>query len=261
MKDLYQILGVDRSASQEDIKRAFRRLASQHHPDKGGDKERFQEIQQAYAVLGDEAKRREYDNPPQQGIHFNFGGGGPFDFDAIFDVFGTRLRPRQQQRPRYARMSLWIGLRDVVQGGRRPVGVATQHGTATVEIEIPPAIEDGNTIQYHNLAPGGGDLLVTFRIQPHPVWQRQGLDLVMEEYVIIWDLILGCDLLVVDILDNQLSVRIPPGTQPGSTLRLRNRGLRDQHNNTGDILVRVQARLPNNMSEELTSAIKRETGH
>lgn len=257
MKDLYQVLGVDRSASQDDIKRAFRRLASQHHPDKGGDKERFQDIQQAYAVLGDEAKRREYDNPPQS-VHFNFGGGNPFDFDAIFDAFGTRLRPRQ--RPRFARMSLWISLRDVIQGGRRPVSVATAQGTSMVEIEIPPAIDDGNTIQYHNLAPGGGDLLVTFRIQPHARWQRQGLDLISEELVSVWDLILGCDLMIIDALDNQLSIKVPAGTQPGSSLRLRGRGLRDQHGKQGDLLVRVQGRLPQTISEQLTSEIKRETG-
>ena len=83
MQDYYQILGVDRSATDEDIKRAYRRLASQHHPDKGGDKERFQEIQQAYSVLSDPSQRQLYDNP---GIRINRGPGPGFDLNTKIDV-------------------------------------------------------------------------------------------------------------------------------------------------------------------------------
>ena len=100
MTDHYAKLGVARNATQDEIKRAFRRLASQHHPDKGGDTKKFQEIQAAYDVLGDTAKRSQYDSPQPQ---FSGLGGGPnfnanFDFNTIFDMFGARFQPPQAQR-------------------------------------------------------------------------------------------------------------------------------------------------------------------
>lgn len=140
------------------------------------------------------------------------------------------------------------------------VSVASPHGTSAVEIEIPPGIDDGNTIQYANVAPGGGDLLITFRLQPDARWQRQGLDLLYEETVIIWDLVIGCEIMLVDLLGNQLSVSVPARTNPGSVLRLRGRGVTDRNGRSGDLLIRLLGRMPQQISEELTSAIKRETG-
>ena len=91
MTNHYQTLGVDRNAGPDEIKRAYRKLASQHHPDKGGDKVKFQEIQSAYSILGDDQKRAEDDNPMSRMNGFNFqsnGGGGNFNFESIFDIFG-----------------------------------------------------------------------------------------------------------------------------------------------------------------------------
>ena len=259
MKNHYQTLGVEKNASPEEIKRAYRKLAGQHHPDKGGDTHLFQEIQAAYDVLGDANRRAEYDNPAMGGVHFGPGfAGQPFNFDTIFDIFGTRFQHsgfQQQQRPQ-ARMTLWITLTDVAQGGRRTVNVGTQAGTQTVEIEIPEGIEDGDSVQYPGLAPGGADLIIQYRIHAHPGWQRQGLNLIAEQAVNIWDCVLGADINIRDIQGNQLSLSIPARTNPGTMLRLRGRGLRHRQGSVGDLIVRVNATIPQDIDPDIIAVLE-----
>lgn len=256
MKDYYKTLGVERSASADEIKRAYRKLASQHHPDRGGDTAKFQEIEEAYRTLGDVEKRAAYDNPQAHFGGFNFQGGAPFDFDSIFDIFGARFNQGGPRRMS-ARMSLWITLQDVASGGTRTVSIGTQSGTQTVEIEIPAGIDDGDTVQYPGLAPGGGDLIITYRIHPNPRWQRQGSTLITDSVVMVWDLIIGTQLEITDILGNKIMVTVPPGTQPGTMLRVRGRGLRQRMSPAGDLLVRIQARIPENIPQDIIDAIKK----
>jgi DnaJ-class molecular chaperone len=257
MKNYYEILGVAREASPDEIKRAYRRLASQHHPDKGGDKARFQEIQSAYDALSDPQRRAAHDNPSPfgpQGFSFSTNGAG-FNFENIFNTFGAQFHHPHQQRTQQARMSLWITLQDVAEGGRKTISVGSHQGNVTVEIEIPLNINDGDTVQYPKTGPMGMDLLITFRVHPNPRWERQGASLITEEAVSIWDLILGAEIPIRDILGNILSITVPPGTQPGTTFRLRERGLRQRSGPSGDMFVRVQARIPKNIPESLLDAI------
>ena len=214
MTDHYQTLGVDRNATPDQIKRAYRKLASQHHPDKGGDKARFQEVQAAYDTLGDEQKRAEYNNPRPQGFGFQHPGQGPggFDFQTIFDVFGTRFQ-HPHQRANRAQMTLWITLNDVAVAGRKTISVGTPQGTQVIEIDIPTNIDDGDSVQYAGVGPGGIDLVITFRIHPNPKWQRQGPNLTVDQDISVWDLILGKDIMVQDILGNQFTLTVPPRTQ------------------------------------------------
>ena len=257
-QDHYSILGVGKDAGQDDIKRAYRKLASQHHPDKGGDTARFQEIQTAYEVLGDTQKRQQYDNPQPQGFHFNFGHGGP-DINSIFgQMFGHGFAQQQQRSaPNFVRMSLWITLHDVALGGKRPVAVGTPRGQTTIEVEIPLGIGDGDNVQYQGLAPGGQDLVIQYRIHPDPVWQREGLNLTTEVVVDIWQMILGGELKVNTITGSELAAHIPARTQPRTTLRLRRQGLRDRAGNQGDLMVRVMPRIPENIHPELIEAIEK----
>lgn len=259
MKDYYQILGIEKSASAEDIKRAYRRLASQHHPDRGGDTAQFQEIQEAYSVLSDEQKRAEYDNPRQR-VHVNMSPGG-FDFDSIFQMFGAQFRPQQQTS---TRLNLWIGLEDVARGGNRPVSLHVGTTVSTVEITIPTGIDDGDTIRYAGLAPGGVDLVVTFRITPSPRWHREGRNITTDIDLPIWDLLLGTQASLQDLTGSTLILTVPPRTNPGTMLRLRGRGLPAsslpgrQGGRPGDLFVRVQACWPDTVSESLLSAIRAE---
>lgn len=228
----------------------------QHHPDRGGDQNRFQEIQQAYEVLADPARRAQYDQPQQQHININWGGQG---FHDIFDMFRRQAfgeSGHQTQRRGHVRMDLWISLEDAARGGGRTVTIGTNVGVNAVNIDIPLAINDGDHVQYSGIAPGGQDLVVTYRIQPHATWQRSGLDLTTTREVIVWDLILGGDIKLVDIHGAELTARIPPKTQPGTRLRLRERGLRTAQGQCGDILLQVQARLPDNIPDQLLAAIR-----
>jgi DnaJ-class molecular chaperone len=253
MTNYYQTLGVDRDATPDAIKKAYRRLASQYHPDRdGGDKNKFQEVEEAYRILSDPQKRAQHDNSPNP-----FGGMGAqgFNFESIFDIFGTRFQHQHQQRMQQARMSLWITLQDVAKGGRKTISVGSQAGNITVEIEIPLGINDGDTVQYPKTGPMGMDLLITFRIHPNPQWERQGHNLITEHAVSVWDLILGAEIAVRDVLGNILSMAVPSRTQPGTVFRLRDRGLRQRSGATGDLLVRIQATIPETIPESLVDAI------
>lgn len=254
MKNYYQILGVEKSATADDIKRAFRRLASQHHPDKGGDTVKFQEVQEAYGVLGDEAKRAEYDNPRPQ--FSGFPGGGGFNMHDIFgQMFGQQFGQPPQRR-NHVRMTVWVSLQEVAQGGSRAVNVSTTAGSSTVAIEVPQGIDDGDNVQYGGVAPGGLDLVVQFRVQPNANWRREGLNLHTEHRASVWDMILGADVEVQNILGHSLVVRVPPGTQPGTVMRLRGHGIQDRHGQRGDLMVRVQAQIPKTIAPEIVAAIQ-----
>jgi len=263
VKDYYQTLGVSKTASAEEIKRAYRRLASQHHPDKGGDKARFQEIQEAYTVLGDPEQRQQYDNPRPQGVHMNFGPGG-FDFDQIFNMFGANLH---RQNARVPRMTLWISIKDVIEGGPRTVAIQLGERVSHIQIDIPQGIEDNDSVRYPGLAPEGLDLVINYRIKPEPGWQRRGQDLDTEISVPIYDLMLGGQATVRDVRGRDLLLTIPPGTQPGTNLRMRGQGIPPStipgrsSNRVGDIIVRVAARLPDHYSDEFLEAVRRERGH
>lgn len=257
MTDHYATLGVARSATADEIKRAFRRLASQHHPDKGGNTQRFQEIQAAYDVLGDDTKRAAYDNPQPSFNHF---GGQNVNINDIFgQMFGAGFPGFGQQHPRrsHVRVTLWIALYDVAVGGGRTVSLGTASGANTVEIQIPQGINDGDNVQYAGIGPGGSDLVVTFRIRPDSQWTRQGLNLIQEQRILVWDLITGGHITVSDIRNNQIQITIPPGTQPGTLLRARGRGLQDQQGLQGDMYVRVHAVLPTTIAPEIVQAIQK----
>jgi DnaJ-class molecular chaperone len=173
----------------------------------------------------------------------------------VFDIFGARFQ-QGPARAAQSRMSLWITLEDVASGGNRTVSVGSAQGTFTVEIEIPVGIDDGDTVQYSKTGPMGSDLLITFRIHPNPRYLRQGANLTVEQVVSIWDLILGIETPIRDILGNTLSLTIPPHTQPGTVFRLKQRGLRQRSGTAGDLLVRIQARIPEHIPESVLAALQ-----
>ena len=260
MTDYYSTLGVARTASADEIKKAYRKLASQHHPDKGGDTQKFQEIQAAYETLGDEQRRATY-NSPQPQMPFGHNGSGGFhqnfNFNEIFNMFGATFQQPQQRG--HARMTLWITIKDVAAPGTRIVSMGTQTGTHNIEITIPNGIQDGDNVQFAGLGPGGQDLVITFRIHPDHVWQRNNNNVTTEHTASIWKLIAGGTITMLDIRGNRIELSIPAQTQPGSLLRARGRGLPDRSGSLGDMLVRIQAEIPRKIPEELLAAIQLES--
>ena len=176
-------------------------------------------------------------------------------------MFGTHFNQghpfhQQHQRQQQTRMSLWIKLEDVARGGKRPVTIGTQHGTMTVEIDIPFGINDGDHVQYASIGPNGTDLIVNFRIHPNPRWQRNGLNLTVDHAVSVWDCLVGGETTLSDILGNQLTLTIPPLTNPNSLMRLKGRGLPNRQGAPGDLLVRINARMPSFIDPALADQIR-----
>ena len=255
MNDYYQTLGVSRNASDSDIKSAYRKLASKHHPDKGGDSEQFKKVQQAYDILGDAQKRAEYDNPAH-GIHINTGDAA-FDFDNIFQMFGARMDPRAQMRN--SRINLWISLEDVARGGPRLISLTTSTGAQPVEITIPLGILDGENVRYPGIAPGGQDLVIGFRVHPHADWSRDGLDLSRTVELDFWQLILGGEIEITDLAGKTIQLKVPPRTRPGGTLRCKGRGLQRPGHNAGDLFVKIKAVMPEHIPEEIVEILHKYT--
>jgi curved DNA-binding protein len=259
MTDYYQALGVQRNATDDEIKRAYRRAAMKHHPDRGGDQAQFQQIQEAYATLSDPDRRRQYDNPH---VRINVNGrpfrsaGGAFDFDTIFEMFGARMGPRDNKL-RQQRITIWLSLDIVVAGGPRTISVGTPQGNTTMEINIPRGIQDNENVRYPGLAPGGQDLVVNFRVHPHPQWQREGLDLWCERAVDFWQLILGDQITVHDVLGRELQLTVPLRCKPGTVLRACGRGIARNGHTTGDLMVRVQAQMPTEIPDEIIEILNK----
>lgn len=250
MSDHYATLGVSKASTQDDIKLAYRKLASQHHPDRaGGDTQKFQEIQAAYAILSDVTKKAEYDSPRPQ-MNFGFGQNSEH-FRTIFEMFGGQ---GPDSRNRSARMTLWITLPDAAIGGSKTVSIGTTQGVSTVQIEIPLAINDGDNVQYTGIAPGGSDLIIHFRIQPDPIWQRDNLTLYTKRKISIWDLILGTTIQIKNIFGDCLELNIPPGTQPETLMRVRGQGLKNKVT-AGDLMLRIHSEIPLDIAPELIDAI------
>ena len=263
MTDYYKTLGVDRSANDQDIKTAYRRLASQHHPDKGGDKAKFQEIQQAYDTLSDPDKRGQYDNPQPQfggggpgGFEFHFGGSGGFDqmfgqghpFGDIFG-FGRNRHPTN----RNIQLQTAISLEDAFNGKEVIASVTLPSGREqTVNIKIPPGIHEGTTLRLAGMGddtvPGAprGDILLSVHIQGHPVFQRQGDDLIQEIEINSIDAMLGSVVNILSIDNKQLETTIPAGVQQDSVLSLNNYGMPNFNNSAhrGRLLVRIKIKTP-----------------
>ncbi|SFF89042.1 DnaJ C-terminal domain-containing protein [Pontibacter chinhatensis] len=296
-KDYYKILGVDKKAPQAEIKKAYRALAKKYHPDKNkGDKEaeeKFKDVSEAYEVLGDEEKRKQYDQLGANWRQFQQGGaggqyyggqpGGGFrgyqgDFSDIFgsggggsgfsDFFeqffggGSRggfggHRPAKGQD---YQADMEISLQEAYAGTSRLLNVNEQQ----LRITTKPGVSDGQVLRIKGKgapAPGGGtagDLYINVRVLPDPHFERSGDDLTTTLPVDMYTAILGGEA-QVPTMSGLVRLKIPAGTQNGKTLRLRGKGMphyghASQH---GDLYVKIEVKLPTSLSAEERDLLER----
>jgi len=254
--DYYQTLGVAKNATPDDIKKAYRKLASQHHPDRGGDTAVFQTIQVAYDTLIDPEKRAQYDNPQPQfnmgGGGFNFNFGGPPDLNDFFShVFRQHNRPQQK----IYTVTIFLTLEQVAISEPQTVHINTPIGAKILKIDLPKGIDDGAVVRYDGLLPDG-PLQVNFRLHRHPLFERRGLDLYYNYDVSIFDLVIGTKIFVPTIFQKELEINIEPRTRPNSTLRLNNHGIIG-HNGQGDQYVVLKPKMPNIINEEIIRVLEK----
>jgi len=273
-KDLYKILGVSKNDNPDAVKKAYRKLAKDLHPDKTkGDKkleDRFKEVSEAYEVLSDDKKRAEYDEMrdayktgripqggPQGGYQSSgnfqdiFGGGDPNDiFSTLFG--GGRRGPSKGQD---LQTETTISFRDSIFGREINLRLSDQ----TVTTRVPAGIKDGAKIKLKGRgAPGQagpGDLFITINVTKHPVYTRDGDNLIMTLPVTFDEAALGADIAVPTLQGEEVKLRLAPGTNNGKVLRLKGRGVTRNHA-TGDLLITIEVTVPQRLDAKAKKALE-----
>jgi len=262
--DYYSTLGVPRTASAEEIKKAYRKLAMDHHPDKGGDVNKFQELTNAYETLSNQYKRFEYDNTPTKfqpksfdappsGFNFNFNS---FDISDLFgQAFGQRGHPPQQQQ--LFRTQIAISLVDAYTGKEHILQIATPTGVKVITVKVPLGINHGDQVRYENLI-DNGTLIIVFHILPDLRFDRTGGDLYCNLPISVLDLIVGTKVKFTSISGKTIEVTIPPNTQPSQHIRLSGLGMpiKNAPNLYGDQILLIKPYIPDSIHIDIIKAIQ-----
>jgi molecular chaperone DnaJ len=277
-KDFYKTLGVDKKAAADEIKKKYRALARDLHPDKTkGDaakEDKFKAVSEAYEILSDDKKRAEYDEarslyerggfrPPHgggaQGADFSemFGGGNPQDIFANLFGGGARRGPRKGQD---LQTEATISFRESIFGTTLDLRLATDRGLAqNISARVPVGVHDGAKIRVKGKGAAGeagpGDLFILLTVKPHPIFSRAGENLTLNLPVTFTEATLGADIKVPTLSGDDVTVRIAPGTSNGRTLRVKGRGI-VKGSTTGDLLVTIQVQVPQRVDEKAAEALK-----
>jgi curved DNA-binding protein len=280
-RDYYETLGVQRSASEDEIKKTYRKLARKYHPDLNPNnkqaEEKFKEVQEAYEVLGDKEKRSRYDQlgpnwkggsdftpPPNWQTEFDpsdfFGQGGRAgggfgrqsggSFSDFFEMFfgggrGADARAMGED----AETELTLPLTDMHHGTTRKLRVQMGRSNKTIDVRIPPGARDGSRIRVPGGGPNGGDLYIRLKQDPNSVFTVKGDDTEVEVKISPWEAALGTTI-QVPTLDGRADIRVPPGVTSGQKLRLRGQGPNIRGGGRGDHFVKLKIALPRTLSAE-----------
>jgi curved DNA-binding protein len=270
--DYYNILGVDRSASQDDIKKAYRKLAAQHHPDRGGDTAKFQEISAAYDTLGNPEKKAQYDNPQPQGGFQPYGGMPPgfedmlrgFGNSPFGDIFGQRRQ--QPARNRTLNLQTQITLEEAFNGKELIANIQLPSGRdQMLEVKIPAGIRDGTTLRLAGMGDDSvghlprGDIHLTVVIHQHSRFHREGDDLLMKLDISCFDAILGTSVQFESIDGKTLETKVPAGIQHGQLMNIQGQGMPNMSNNRmrGRLLIEIHIKIPTTLTDAQKDALKK----
>lgn len=290
MKDYYKILGVNKNASEEEIKKAFRKLAHVYHPDKsGGDEAKFKEASEAYAVLSDKKKRAQYDafgtsgagagtggfqggagfDPSGFGFDFsNFGSTG-FDAGDLSDILSSIFGGRRVRRGRDIAVDIELSFQESIFGAERKVVINSKFvKQKEVSISVPPGIDDGQMIRLTGqgeILEGGvpGDLYVKVHVRKHPYLRKEGYNLVMDLEVKLSEALLGAEK-VIHTLDGEITLKVPTGTKHGTILRAKGRGVpyggrpasAKASTGRGDLFIRISVQIPEKLSKDARKVVE-----
>lgn len=282
-KDYYSTLGVERSADASTIKKAYRKLAQKFHPDRNpGDKaaeEKFKQITEAYAVLSDPEKKRQYDQFGDTGFHQRFSQEDIFrnmDFGDIFGSFGgedlfsqlfgggrARGGVRRPSKGQDYSMQINIPFRLAVQGGERRIDYRSDSRVEQIKVRIPAGIESGSKLRVAGKGgpnPTGGppgDLFLQIEIDPDPLFTREGSDLLVRVEVPFSGVCLGTSV-EVPTLENPKRVKVPAGMQPGQKIRLRGFGVAASGRRpAGDLYAIIEVAVPKTLTSEQTKLVEK----
>ncbi len=275
-QDYYKILGMQRNASQKDIKHAYRKLARQYHPDVNpgnqAAQEKFKKINEAYEVLSDPEKRKKYNmfgsnwertvSPGSGSGGFNWGGNpqgglsGSDIFESIFGTFGKQQRTSTRQhaaRGKDIESEVDVTLREAFTGSKRIVTVDSER----LEVTIPPGVKSGSKIRMSGKGGRGmssvqrGDLYLIVNVLDDPVFQRDGDDLIVDTPISLYSAVLGGEARVPTLDGKELIVTIRPGTSGGKKIRLRGKGMPVlRGKGAGDLLARIEIKIPTQLTSK-----------
>lgn len=261
--DYYSVLGLAKNATPEQIKKAFKKKAMQHHPDRGGDADAFKRVTEAYETLSDPAKRQQYDNPKPNDYGFR-----SQDFRNMDDMFQNMFRQRQNPNRNFRNRDITVHadleLRDCFFGKNLIIGYKLTNGKEqTVTVEIPPGAKHGDVIRYtelgDNLDPRirRGDLHVKIRIRKHITYTRDENHIKTNVKLSPFDLILGTTVVTTTPEGKSVRVSVPAGMQPNTTLSVPGYGIPDLHTGKrGNLYVTIGCHIKKIHDEKLLRKIK-----
>lgn len=294
-QNYYDILGVKRDAAQDDIKKAFRKLAAKYHPDAGGDEQKFKEVSEAYTTLSDPDKRKEYDQLLMFGgiPGADFGGSGGrarggytgdwsdifenirsgegafsgFDFSSIFGGgAGAGARANRPTKGGDLTMTIEVTAQEAFSGAQRKVSytIPSSGEKQSLTVKVPAGAVDGGKLRYRGRGECGtnggarGDLVITTRVEEHPIFKRDGADVRMELPISMYEAALGANVEVPAPDGSVCRLKIPAGTQDGKTFRFRDLGAPDvkRKGKKGALYVKVRVQVPTRLTAKERDALE-----